>query len=257
MTNTGVPQGCCLSPLLFAVYTDSLSTHYENVYIIKYADDTAIVGLCNNKYPQRIANYHAVIAETVTWCETNFLFINKSKTKELIVDFRSVQMHDPVIVNDSQIEVVSEFKYLGLTFNDTLTWDSHIGSVLAKSKQRLYCIYRLGGFGLEYEKQFWLFRSMVFSLMVYCAPVWLSSCFKTQLNLINRHFRKFVSIEDQYVDKIVLDYAEGILTDPDHPLHKYYSIPRRLYTLPRMRTERFRHSFLPRSIKLLNCNITR
>lgn len=56
VTNTRVRQGCCLYPLLFAIYTDSLSSRYDNVYVFKYADDTAFVGLCNDNYPQCIDN---------------------------------------------------------------------------------------------------------------------------------------------------------------------------------------------------------
>ena len=43
-TNTGAPQGCVISPVLFTLYTnDCVSTH-DSCEIIKYADDTAILG---------------------------------------------------------------------------------------------------------------------------------------------------------------------------------------------------------------------
>ena len=46
--NTGAPQGCVLSPLLYSLFThDCLAKHTSNS-IIKFADDTTAVGLISN-----------------------------------------------------------------------------------------------------------------------------------------------------------------------------------------------------------------
>ena len=56
-----------------------------------------------------------------------------------------------------------------------------------------------------------------------------------------------------YKDKVI-KMADKIMKDPNHPLHTEYEyLPsgRRL-RVPRSRTNRFKHSFVPRSIHLLN-----
>jgi hypothetical protein len=43
--NTGAPQGCVLSPLLYSLFTHDCMARNDSNTIIKFADDTTVVGL--------------------------------------------------------------------------------------------------------------------------------------------------------------------------------------------------------------------
>ncbi len=83
--NTGAPQCCVLSPLLYSLYThDCAATHSSNV-IVKFADDTTVIGLITDNDETA---YRAEVSTLTKWCQENHLSLNIDKTKELVVDFR-------------------------------------------------------------------------------------------------------------------------------------------------------------------------
>lgn len=120
LTSIGTPQGSVLSPLLFILYTNSCCSSHPGCHIIKYADDTALVSLLNHNE----ATHGPALEEFVNWSKMSNLHLNISKTKELIFDFRQkVLPVPPSVIRGEEIEVVMDYKYLGLIIDHKLSWD--------------------------------------------------------------------------------------------------------------------------------------
>ncbi len=79
------PAGCVLSPLLFSLYTNSCTSSHQSVKLLKFADDTTLIGLISGGDESA---YRWEIDHLVTWCSQNNLELNALKTVEMVVDFR-------------------------------------------------------------------------------------------------------------------------------------------------------------------------
>ncbi len=123
--NVGAPQGCVLSPLLYSLYTHDCVSSHSSTSIVKFADDTVVLGLISNNDETA---YLDEVERLTSWCQNNCLSLNVSKTKELIVDFRKKQRlpYTPLKISGTPVERVSSFKKLGVNISEDLTWTAHL-----------------------------------------------------------------------------------------------------------------------------------
>ena len=141
-SNIGVRQGENLSPFLFSVFLNDIETYFSSsnafngidccseqfgnnififlkLFVLLYADDTVILANSPNELQTAIDLYS-------TYCKLWKLEINCNKTKVMVI----ARGRAPIYlfsINDTQLEVVTEYKYLGVLF-------SRSGSFLAAKK---------------------------------------------------------------------------------------------------------------------------
>ena len=85
ITNSGTPQGCVLSPILYTLFTyDCVDSQKDNT-IRQLADDTAVIGYITGWDEVALRRE---VASLVSWCEANYLTLNTDKMREIIVDMR-------------------------------------------------------------------------------------------------------------------------------------------------------------------------
>ena len=77
------------------------------------------------------------------WFDKWLLSVNVEKSAVMVLHSpRSQPVEVAVSLNGQLIPQVSTHKHLGLTFNDTLTWDDHVGVVVAKAARRIGLLRR-------------------------------------------------------------------------------------------------------------------
>ena len=76
-----------------------------------------------------------------------------------------------IIVNGSIIKRVSEFKYLGIIFDEHLNWNSHVKSIVSKAGKRVGLLGRLCRY-LTAHSANTIYISVIRPILEYCVGVW-------------------------------------------------------------------------------------
>ena len=180
--NSGVKQGCPLSPVLFGCFIESLVDGLEHADVpqldgtsvpsILYADDTTLVSRSR-------AGLQVLLDRLAAFCSSQGMQVNEGKTKVMI--FRNgnkppkIKDEHALKYNGTPLEIVDEFKFLGLPLfaNQTKAYQN-TARVLSTSAAKSYRAMWLhaNDMGIEdYPSLLKLFDACVLSVAGYNAPV--------------------------------------------------------------------------------------
>uniref|UniRef100_A0A3P9AWZ0 Reverse transcriptase domain-containing protein n=1 Tax=Maylandia zebra TaxID=106582 RepID=A0A3P9AWZ0_9CICH len=257
--STGSPQGCVLSPLLFSLYTNCCTSTHQSVKLIKFADDTTVIGLISDGDESA---YRREAERLVSWCSHNYRVLNAQKTVEIIVDFRKHTAPLPsIILTDTLITSVDSFRFLGTTITQDLKWEPTITSVIKKAQQRMYFLRQLKKFNLPTRTMMQFYTAIIESILTSSITVWYAGATirdKQRLQRVVRSAEKVIgcrlpSLQDLYTSR-TLRRAARISADPSHPGYSLFDLlpsGRRLRSI-RTRTSRHKNSFFPSAVGHMN-----
>ena len=112
-----------------------------NFHLIKYADDTVFIELLSKN---DVSQMDIAAHDLAGWCHDNDLFLNVSKTKELLLcNLRDNPVHNSLIIDGNNVEQVDSFKYLGTVIDKRLGFQEHSIEIIKKARKRLYIMKKL------------------------------------------------------------------------------------------------------------------
>ena len=125
----GIQQGSILGPQLFSLYVNTLPKSVKNGKVMTYADDTMLLYSATS-----VAEIESRLNEDLLnvneWLREHRLVLNTAKTKYMIFGtpqkLKNITEPIDINVNQTQLERVYGYKYLGVFLDQYLNWNDHL-----------------------------------------------------------------------------------------------------------------------------------
>ena len=274
IVKSGVPQGSCISPIVFNFYIHDMPPPPPGIKSIGYADDLSKTIRCKygeeDEMAGRMTEYLAGIKN---YLDTHKLSL--STTKSTVTYFtkhrEQLPLHPNVCIDGVQLPNERNPKILGVTLDQELVFNKHADVTAAKMGKRNNALKCLSGtnYGCDKSTLRMTYRATGRALANYAAPVFASQIAHSSVQKIQRQQNcalrtisgcHLMTSEDQLHDecaemKIRPHYdmlAKQWLAScsrADHPCHEAVSgpaAPRRVAKTIEMKWSReLRRNYLP------------
>jgi Reverse transcriptase (RNA-dependent DNA polymerase) len=180
----GVPQGSCLSPLLFNIFVRQLPAHSQAQYCTQFADDVTEAEA--DKDPLIVVSkLKEAFRRTKDFCDSHGLQINADKTQMIFfkTPCKKLPADIELLLDGITIRPVSSVKLLGVTIDQHLTMGDHIDKVVRKCQGLLGVLRRAAPF-LPLELLRLAYMALIRSHMEYSSALFASSA-KTHLDKLD------------------------------------------------------------------------
>ena len=137
----GVPQGSNLSPLLFLIYVNDMPnpTHHQTNKS-QFANDAGQWAVSKNI--DLAAEYFRDLDKLARWCAKWRIKLNPEKT-EVIIFSKSrtaIRAKPALCLYGDLLSYYPHIKFLGITFDNRMTFTKHLEEILECCNQTLHCL---------------------------------------------------------------------------------------------------------------------
>ena len=209
-------------------------------------------------------NYRLEIDGITGWCDRNNFFLNVSKTKEMIIDFRwNKSVIEPIIIDNTEVKQIDVFKFLGIHITNDLTWHSNCIELLKKARQRLHFIRVLSSFNVNKDILVNFYSCIIESALTSNILVWYGRATKKDIDLLTTVIKSAVKIVctklpslNELCLKRLAKKTNLILKHNEDPSYDYFEL---LPNGKRYRhfkgNKRFINSAYPQAVRFLNSKL--
>ena len=166
---SGVPQGSVLGPLLFLIYIQDMLIPLQ-CRVRLFADDSVIYRRIESESDRELLQRDLEMIQK--WVTENKLVLNVNKCK--VVSFtRKTTNTCPAVysIMDQDLEVVNEYKYLGVILDKELRWNKHVQKITSEAHKTIGFTFRnLRGTGRKTKEL--AYRTIIRPKLEYCSTAW-------------------------------------------------------------------------------------
>lgn len=199
--NHGVPTGSVYGPVGYTIHVNSVPNVVQYCKVVMYADDTCLL-ISGKDINAMVQQVQADFLNLTKWAHDNGIILNVNKTKCMhiyspynkrakqvsrdnlsIIGLRYDCLHSQYVnCKCTKLELVEEFKYLGLILDKNFNWKPHVNSVCSKLRKILGQYYYLKRI-LNMKTMYAVYHALVDSIISYGLNCY-GRTFKTYLDNI-------------------------------------------------------------------------
>jgi len=171
----GCPQGSCCGPCYWKLlYNSNFKLEFTNhTKVIAFADNLII--LTNGESIIGAENYMNLELRKISdWARNNKLNFNENKSKVMLMSRRKRKEEKKVEIylNNKILEQVNKIKYLGIIFDNKMTFRKHVNYVEEKCTKLIFFLSKSAKttWGLRHAALKTIYAGGVLPLILYGAP---------------------------------------------------------------------------------------
>ena len=105
----------------------------------------------------------------------------------MVIDFRKTRsaLH-PVTIDGNEIEMVTEYKYLGTVLDSKLSWNENTDRIYKKGQQRLHFLWKLKHFKIDQTIMRMFYRTFIQSVITFNFLSWYGNLSVRNVNKLTK-----------------------------------------------------------------------